>query len=131
MSEADRSKKELHTVAPFLSTVLHSRCPRCGKGALYEGYLKIRPSCPECGLSFDAFNTGDGPAVLVMFPVGFLVVGLALWVEVNYQPDYWVHAALWLPLALGLSLGLLPLFKTALSYIQYKHQAEEGRLAPK
>ncbi len=126
MSETERPR-----VAPFTRTVLRSRCPRCGNGPLYNGYLKVRASCLECSLSFDAFNTGDGPAILVMFPVGFLVVGLALWVEVNYQPEYWVHAALWLPLALVLSLVLLRLFKTALSYVQYKHQAGESRLASK
>jgi uncharacterized protein (DUF983 family) len=76
-------------------------------------------------------DTADGPAVFVMFIVGFTVVGAALAVEILFQPPYWLHLALWLPLTLLLALGLLRPLKGVLLAQQYRHNAQEGRLASK
>ena len=103
-------------------------CPRCGQGPLFEGFLKIRPSCSVCGLDFGIIDTGDGPAVFIMFIAGFIVVGGALFVELSYQPPYWVHAALWLPLtALLVGVMLRPL-KGVMAAQQYYQKAAEGAL---
>ena len=112
---------------PFLAG-LRGRCPRCGEGRLFVGYLKIAQSCEACGADFSAEDAGDGPAVFIMFAVGFLVVPLALLAEIAYAPPVWVHMALWIPLALGLVLLLLPPFKATLFALQYKHAAREARL---
>ena len=88
----------------------------------------MAPDCARCGLSFAKFDSGDGPAVFIILIAGFLVCGLALWVEVNWSPPYWVHAVLWLPLILIVTLGLLRPLKSWLIHQQYKHKAEEGRL---
>ena len=105
-----------------------SRCPRCGEGRLFTGFLNVGPACERCSLSYAKFDSGDGPAVFIILIAGFLVCGLALLVEVNYAPPYWVHAVLWLPLILLVTLGLLRPLKSWLIHQQYKHKAEEGRL---
>jgi uncharacterized protein (DUF983 family) len=107
---------------------LLGRCPRCGRGALFDGYLKIAPGCSACGLSYSAFDSGDGPAVFVILIVGAIVTTCALIVEVHFQPPYWVHMALWIPLVIVLSLVLLRLAKALLLVLQYRHSAGEGRL---
>ncbi|HEX3431997.1 MAG TPA: DUF983 domain-containing protein [Rhizomicrobium sp.] len=117
---------------PAPSTLISSllgRCPRCGQGRLFAGYLRIAPHCPYCGLDYVLFDVGDGAAVFVILIVGFLVVGGALVVEIVWSPPYWVHAALWLPTIAILALGGLRLVKSVLIVLQYKHQAREGRLA--
>ena len=68
------------------------RCPRCGKGKLFQGFLTLRPRCDVCGLDYGFADAGDGPAVFIMFLAGFIVVGAALVIEVVYQPPFWVHA---------------------------------------
>lgn len=73
-------------------------------------------------------DSGDGPAVFVILIAGFIVVVGALVVEVAYQPSYWVHAALWLPIGIGLPLLLLRPFKGVLLCLQYHNKAEEGRV---
>jgi len=115
--------------APVLAVALGSRCPRCGKGKLFQGFLTLAPRCAECGLDFSKVDTGDGPAVFVIMIVGFLIVGAALITEVIYEPPYWVHAVLWLPLTLILCLGFLRPFKAALVALQYKHKAAQGTVA--
>ena len=112
-----------------LAASLLGRCPRCGKGSLFAGYLKIARSCSACDLNYAGFEAGDGPAVFVILIVGAIVAGGALIVEVAFQPPYWVHAAIWGPALLILSLGLLRPLKAALIVLQYKHRAEEGRRA--
>lgn len=107
---------------------LRSRCPRCGKGALFAGFLRVRDRCPVCELDFSFADSGDGPAVFIMLIVGFIVTGAAMFVEIAYSPPYWVHAALWLPLAVGLSLAVLRPFKATLINLQYYHKAAPGRL---
>jgi len=115
------------SVSPFYAG-LRSRCPRCGRGPLFAGYLKLRERCEACGLDFSFANSGDGPAVFIVLIAGFIVTGGALLVEVFHQPPLWVHAALWLPLGLALPLLLLRPFKATLLALQYRFQAEEGRL---
>ena len=105
------------------------RCPRCGEGRLFSGFLGVQPRCTVCGLDYSFIDSGDGPAVFVIMIVGFIVVGLALFVEFNYGPPFWVHALLWGPLVLILAIGLLRPLKGFLIAQQYKHQAEEGRIA--
>jgi uncharacterized protein (DUF983 family) len=104
-------------------------CPRCGQGKLFDGFLALRKKCEACGLDYGFADTADGPAVFVMLVVGFIVVGGALAVEILYQPPYWLHGVLWLPLALILSLLMLRPLKAWMMAQQYRHKAEEGRLA--
>jgi uncharacterized protein (DUF983 family) len=103
-------------------------CPRCGKGPLFQGFLTLRPSCPACGLDYGFADAGDGPAVFIMFITGAVVVGGALFVELTYEPPWWVHAALWGPLVILLSLALLRPLKGLMIALQFHHKAEEGRL---
>lgn len=111
-----------------MTNPLLGRCPRCGEGKLYAGYLKLAPRCTSCGLSLEKFDQGDGPAVFVILIAGFVICGLALWTEVTYSPPYWVHLVLWGPLTLILTLGLLRPLKTLMVAQQYRMRAEEGRL---
>jgi uncharacterized protein (DUF983 family) len=106
---------------------LSCRCPRCGKGRLFEGFLALRPQCEHCGLDYSFVDSADGPAFFVMFISGFIVAGSALVVEFLYEPPYWVHALLWGPLILVTTLLPLRPMKGLLIALQYHHKAEEGR----
>jgi uncharacterized protein (DUF983 family) len=107
---------------------LRGRCPACGQGRLFKGFLDLRPACEHCGLDFSFADAGDGPAVFVILIGGAIVVFAALMTEVVFQPPYWVHAALWLPLILLVTLGPLRPIKGLLIALQYHHKAAEGRL---
>jgi uncharacterized protein (DUF983 family) len=107
---------------------LAGRCPRCERGKLFQGFLSLRPRCDVCGLDFSFADAGDGPAVFIILFAGFVVVGAALIVEVAYQPPFWLHAVLWGPLILLLTLGPLRPLKGLLVALQYHHDAAEGRL---
>lgn len=109
-------------------TGLACRCPRCGTGSLFRGFLTLRPRCEACGLDFAFIDAGDGPAIFVILFAGFVVVGCALVVEALYQPPYWLHAVLWIPLILLVTLAPLRLIKGLLIALQYHHKAAEGRL---
>jgi uncharacterized protein (DUF983 family) len=104
------------------------KCPRCGKGGIYAGFLNLRPHCEACGLDFAFMDSGDGPAVFIIMIAGAIVVGAALIVEVKYQPPFWLHAALWLPLTAAITLLPLRSMKSLLIALQYHHKAAEGRL---
>jgi uncharacterized protein (DUF983 family) len=106
---------------------LSCRCPRCGKGKLFDGFLALAPRCDACGLDYAFVDTADGPAFFVMFIAGFIVAGAALAVEVAYEPPYWVHAALWMPLILLTTIVPLRPMKGLMVALQYHHKAEEVR----
>jgi len=111
-----------------LTTGLRGRCPRCGEGRLFDGFLGLPERCETCGLDYAFIDSADGPAVFVIFIVGALVVGAAFFVEFSYQPPYWLHLLLWIPLILILSLALLRPLKGLMIAQQYHHKAQEGRL---
>jgi len=117
-----------YPIQSSLKVGLRNTCPRCGEGRLFEGYLTPGKSCSACGLDYAFTDAGDGPAVFIMLIAGFVIVGLALYVEFSYHPPYWLHAALWLPLTILLPMGLLRPLKGWLIAQQYKHKAREGRL---
>jgi uncharacterized protein (DUF983 family) len=106
---------------------IQCRCPRCGEGRLFSGFLSLAPRCERCGLDYGFADAGDGPAVFVILISGFLVVGSALVTEIIWRPPYWVHAVLWIPLMLAVTLGLLRPLKGVLVALQFHHQAAEGR----
>lgn len=114
-------------VSPYVAG-LAGRCPRCGKGHLFSGFLNVRRECEVCGLDYSFADAGDGPAIFVILIAGFIVVGAALIVEVLYQPPFWLHAALWGPLILIVTLAPLRLLKGLLIALQYHHDAAPGRL---
>ena len=92
---------------------------------------RVAPKCNVCGLDYGFADSGDGPAVFVILVTGFVVTGLALIAEIRYAPPYWLHAALWGPLAILLPLVLLRSFKGVLIALQFRHKAEEGKLVSK
>jgi uncharacterized protein (DUF983 family) len=112
--------------SPFAAG-LSGRCPRCGKGKLFQGFLTLRPRCDACGLDYAFADAGDGPAVFIILFAGFVVVGAALIVETLYQPPYWLHALLWGPLILLVTLMPLRLMKGLLIALQFHHKAAESR----
>ena len=107
-------------VSPF-KAALGCRCPRCGRGRLFSGFLVVAERCDACGLDLRAQDSADGPAVFVVFILGFVVVGLAFLVEVVFAPPYWVHVVLWPPVVIGLSLLMLRPLKAAMIAAQFKH----------
>ena len=127
-------ERELSSRSAAVSLIyagLLARCPRCGKGRLFKNVLELRDDCENCGLDYRFIDTGDGPAVFAIFILGFLVLGLALYVEFTYEPAVWVHVVLWGALTPLFAVGLLRLIKALLIALQFKHKAEEGRLAQK
>jgi uncharacterized protein (DUF983 family) len=110
-----------------ISRGLRGRCPRCGEGALFRGFLNMRPRCESCGLDYGFADAGDGPAIFVILLGGFIVVFAALITEVIYKPPFWLHAVLWLPLILLVTLWPLRAIKGLLIDLQYHHKAQEGQ----
>ena len=111
------------SVSPVRAGLL-GRCPRCGRGKLFHGFLDIAERCEACGMELKTRDTGDGPAVFVVLIVGAFVVAAALIVEVSYQPALWVHAVLWIPLILILSLGMLRPLKGVFYAINFRRRPD-------
>ena len=128
MNEPASSPQDASTVVQSAMRGLACKCPRCGRGTLYRGFLALRPNCESCGLDYAFIDSGDGPAVFIIMIAGAIVVACALIVEVKSQPPFWLHAVLWLPLILATTLLPLRSMKSLLIALQFHHKAAEGRL---
>lgn len=93
---------------------------------MFDGYLTVRPACAACGLPLADHDTGDGPAVFVIFILGAVVVPLALWVEATFEPALWVHAVLWGTAVMGGTLALLRPLKGVMVALHYRHRSPES-----
>ena len=111
---------------PFL-TGLACRCPACGEGPLFDGFLRVGERCESCGLDMRAADSGDGPAVFIVLIVGAIACAGALVTEAAYHPPVWVHLVLWLPLTAILTAILIRPFKGVLLAMQFHHKASEAR----
>lgn len=99
---------------------------------MFRAFLKVADACPSCGEDLHHHQADDFPAYCVIFLVGHIVVPLMYSVEVAFAPAYWIHAAIWLPLTLVLTIGLLQPVKGAIVALQWQlgmHGFEDGKLA--
>jgi uncharacterized protein (DUF983 family) len=97
------------------------RCPRCGEGRIFRGLLSVRETCPACALDLSAEDAGDGPAVFLILLLGAVAVGLAAWLEIEFEPPIWVHLAILAPIVIGGAIGLLRPMKAMMIALQYRH----------
>ena len=111
-----------------LVAALNCCCPRCGKGKLFVNLLNVRDRCDACGLNFKIVETGDGPAVLAIFILGFLCLGGALIAEFKFGVPWWMHVLLWGVLTPLVAILLLRFLKALLIALQFKHKIEDGGL---
>jgi uncharacterized protein (DUF983 family) len=95
------------------------KCPACGRGSMFRRYLKVADHCPQCGEALHHQRADDAPPYFTIVIVGHVVVSLVLAVEMAYRPPLWLHAALWLPLTVILTLLVLPVVKGALVALQW------------
>ena len=112
--------------SPFQSGLVGA-CPRCGSTTLFRNWVNFADRCTDCGLRFDSFNVGDGPAAFLIFIVGAITVVGALLVDGAFSPPWWVHL-IWIPVAAGLTVGGLRLAKGWLLAQEYRHRAREGQI---
>ncbi len=111
------------------SAGLRGRCPHCGRGKLFHGFIDVADACTVCGLSYGFADSGDGPAFFVSFAALIVVVGLALVVDATYEPPIWLLMLILLPLVLVLCLGTLRPIKGLMIGLQYRNKAEQGRIS--
>lgn len=111
------------------ATGLAGRCPRCGKGGIFDGFLALRSRCPVCDLDLTKADTGDGPAFFASFIGGFVLLAIGVWVQVAYEPAFWVYAVLLGVGSLAI-VGMIRPIKGLLTALQYTNKAEQGRFEP-
>ena len=110
-----------------VSTGLKGKCPRCGRGSLFDGFLEIAKNCSSCDLDFEFADVGDGATWFVMIISSVVTMGTILWIEFTFHPAYWVFALAAIPLAIGIPLLLLRPGKAILINQQYKTDAAPGK----
>lgn len=104
---------------------LRCACPRCGRGKLFKGFLDVAERCDSCGLDFSKVDSGDGPAVFLIFILNFLIVPMALWVSMSVEWPLWLHAIVWSVVVTGLTLGMLRPAKALVIAQQYRFRRSE------
>ncbi|MBX3480657.1 MAG: DUF983 domain-containing protein [Caulobacter sp.] len=110
---------------PYLAGAT-GRCPRCGKGKLFDGFLGLAPACSACGASFEQADSGDGPAVFVILIAGFLLAFGAMFHMIAFNPPIWVLLVIWMPLTVAVCLGLLRPMKGLLIAARFANKASEA-----
>src|SRR4029453_13164137 len=110
-----------------LSAGLRCRCPRCGEGTLFSGFLQVAERCDRCGLDYGFADPADGPAFFVMSGVGIAVIAIWAWAVGAFQPPIWAQFATVFPALIGGCLAGLRPMKAWLVAEQYVHKAEEAR----
>ena len=114
----------------YLLRGMLGRCPACGEGKLFRAFVKVADRCPACGEDLHHHRADDFPAYLTIFLVGHLVVPIAMYVEIVYQPSYCLHTFLWAPMVIILSIGLLQPIKGLIVALQW-HMGMHGFAAAK
>lgn len=107
---------------PAILRGLRRRCPACGEGGLFRGYLSVAPACPRCGEALEGHRADDAPAWATMLIVGHLMIPVIMAARAVEGAPIWLHVTLWPMVALGLCLALLPRVKGAVVGWQWAHR---------
>ncbi len=126
MSEQDKQEQGQ---PGLISAAFFGSCPQCGAHTLFDGPAKFADRCDNCDLDFGQYNVGDGPAAFLTLVIGALIVALALLVEFSFEPPFWVHVLLWVPITAGMTVFALRWTKGALLITEHRRSAAEGRLS--
>ncbi|MFC7703077.1 DUF983 domain-containing protein [Plastorhodobacter daqingensis] len=110
---------EERPLGPAVKRGWRRRCPNCGSGALLQGYLRVRDTCPECGEDLHHHRADDGPAYLTILVVGHILAPAFLWVYAAWRPEPLVTITLFSIGTVALSLYLLPRLKGVIVGIQW------------
>ena len=111
-----------------IATGLKGRCPECGEGSLFSGYLKFAKRCEACGLDLEIEDAGDGPAVFVIFLAGFIVVPLAVAFMLGFNAPVWLTLIIWSPILLVFCIALLRPLRGLTLALQLHYKAQEAKL---
>lgn len=111
---------------PPMETGIRGRCPRCGQGHMFNGFLTLKPSCEACGLDYGFADPADGPAFFVICFACIPSVALGVWFEVVYQPAWWAHLLVTAPFMILTCIPPLRPLKGWLVASQYFYKAKEG-----
>ena len=131
------SSQQFSPPRPIWRALAHGtlgRCPSCGHGQLFSGYLEIADNCSACGEELYHHHADRTPPYLTFFLVAHLLVPLAVILELLVHPAPIVHLLLWLPLTLLATLLMLPRVKGAILGLQWAlrmHGFEYASLAPR
>jgi uncharacterized protein (DUF983 family) len=91
----------------------NGRCPSCGQGRLFNGFLRVVAQCEHCRAPLGLARADDAPPYFTILIVGHIVIPAMLIMQKNWDPPMWLLAVIFLPLTLVLSLGLLRPIKGA------------------
>lgn len=111
-----------------LSAGLKCRCPNCGEGQVFAGFLRFATRCDACDADLTIADAGDGPAFFVMFAALIVIVPSAMFFEFAFRPPGWLHVLIWPPLTFAFCLTLLRPVKALLFALQWKHKAGQAQL---
>jgi uncharacterized protein (DUF983 family) len=114
-------------LSPY-ATGMKGKCPRCGQGHLFNGFLTLAPKCEVCGLDYSFADPADGPAFFVMMFFCAPACAFGVWLELAHEPPFWVHILTTLPLIFLTCVPPLRPLKGWLVASQFFHKAEQGRL---
>jgi uncharacterized protein (DUF983 family) len=133
--QPDRTPQPPPWPVPSLLTALGrgllGRCPACGKGRIFDGFLRVVPHCEHCAAPLGLARADDAPPYFTILIVGHIVIPAMLITQKMYDPSNWVMSAIFVPLTLILALGLLRPIKGAtvglmLTFNMLKSDVETG-----
>lgn len=98
---------------------LRGRCPRCNEARLFLRFLKPMPRCPQCGQDWTHHQADDFPAYVSILVTGHLMAPLIIALIRNTELSIPALAAIILPLAVILMIGLLQPAKGGIIALQW------------
>jgi uncharacterized protein (DUF983 family) len=127
MTDPEPLPRQAYPPLSPIATGLAGRCPRCGKGRIFQGFLALKPRCDVCNLDLTVADTGDGPAFFASFLGSIVILGIAVYAQIAYEPPFWVYVVLLILGALFV-VGLIRPLKGLLTALQFTNKAAQGRL---
>lgn len=101
------------------------RCPKCGKGRIFNGYLTIKKECPICRESLEGIRTDDAAPWATILVVGHLLAPVIPF-AIKYDISTWALTALLVGLALVLALSVLPVIKGVFVGLNWRFNIRDG-----
>ena len=101
------ARQELPKLPLMIARGGAGRCPVCGQGRLYGGYLRVVARCASCAAPLGLVRADDAPPYFTIFITAHVIIAAVVVTDQRTELPIWAMIAFFLPLTVMIAMLLL------------------------
>ena len=88
-----------------------NRCPKCKKGIIFDGLIRLKDYCCSCKIKIKSDKIGDGASWMTTSLICFIIIPILFYFEINIGISIKIYVFIIFPVLVFLSIIFLRISK--------------------